>query len=99
MFIDWRSNFVTRLVTSIAIVLALIVVFSLRFIPIFGVWFFDVVVLIVAVVATLEMMKVRKSDARGVSITYVLAWLAGAYCMFVFSVIAGFSVWAHIIVP
>jgi len=98
MYIDWQSNLVKRVFTSIAIVAGLIAVFSLRFIPGFGLWFFDLVVLVLAGAATWEVMKVKKSDQKGVNVAYVGAYIISAYLMFVLGVVAGFSILVHAII-
>ena len=92
MYIDWHSNKVKRIYTGIVIVAGIVAAFSLR---LFTVWIFDVFVLALAGIAVWEVSKAKKLDSKGVSIFYLLAYIAVAYSMFALGINTGFEFWLH----
>ena len=94
MYIDWESNFVKRLITSIFIVAGIALAFLLRM---WTVWIFDAIVLLLAAVAVYEIAKTNQTEKRGVSVYYIGAYVACAYAMFVLGITTGFAVWLHLL--
>ena len=78
MYVDWSSEKAKRIYTGAGIVVALALAFCIRMIPTAGIWIFDVIVLAIATWAVWEMMRARKSDAKGVMSYYVISYRVGA---------------------
>jgi len=94
-YIDWQSNVVKRLCTSVAIVAGLVSVFLLRLI---SVWIFDIAVVFVVAVASWEIIKAKKLESRGVSFFYLVSYLFSAFAMYLLGTVTGFTWWLHLII-
>ena len=94
MYVDWHSNGAKRVLTSIAIVAGLVAAFSLRLLTI---WVFDVIIMVLAFVAVWEVMRARRSEAKGVASYYVYSYMVMVYLTFLMGVLMNFALWLHVL--